>query len=168
MSDIWILEVDDTSHGEVNRYHYATSGAAEKEAAYEIMERISQKWEIYGDQREAAEEINNAVAADDYKKAIRLFNLEEENANHPFFIVVVETLLHTYKDAQQPNLLEFEDDEEEEEEETPVSSGPYIASTPGATCRGPCKNHSTDAYADSRDGTYECYSCKLMKGVFGS
>ncbi len=44
---------------------------------------------------------------------------------------------------------------------------PFKAMAPGATCRGPCKQVSTDAYADRSDGTFCCYQCKLMSQAFG-
>lgn len=47
---------------------------------------------------------------------------------------------------------------------TPV---PFKAIKPGATCRGPCKQVSTDAYADRSDGTFCCYQCKYMSQAFG-
>lgn len=173
MSQVWTLKEEDFNNGETDESVWSTGQAARKEAAAKIQDRIGQVWDLGDpDVHDVAVKINDAVSSGDYTTAIRLYNDEEGNRNNSYFITVYDQILHDYDDASEPEVFNYDDEDEDEDEEESDDedddSSPFVATSPGAVCRGPCKAHSSDAYADRRDGTYECYQCKFMKGIFGS
>ena len=173
--NVWTLEYQDPNDVSNNTNTvWDSERAAQKQVCHYIMNEGS-NWDIEDPDMEAvARRINDAVACGDYKQALSEYN-DNSYGDHYY---VNETDLQSMSDADEPDLITFsdpdEDEDSEEEDESdddeglmPYEPANYRATSPGATCRGPCKQVSPDAYADQVDGTYVCYSCKYMKQVFG-
>lgn len=174
MTTIYIEEVDNVNDGEKNIFVFDTENAALEEAGSDILNLMSESWDLYDDSdNQAARDIQDDIKAGNYREAISAYNDYESNrnSNYSSYISVYEKL--TISGLTARNYINFsdyepeEDEDEDEDEDESVDSSPFVASVQGATCRGSCGNPSTDAYADKRDGTYVCYQCKLFNGVFG-
>jgi hypothetical protein len=141
------------------------------QACFDMMNVLTDHLNLSEEQDyEAAEEINGLIDSGDYRGALRVWN----DAQTTIYWHVYEK--PCIIGAQKPNSIllgPFQSDEDEEDEKEveavpPTSPSAFMATTPGATCRGPCGNHNPDAYADRSDGTHVCYQCKYMSQVFGS
>lgn len=172
MTIIYIEEIDRVSDGEITKTTFDNEDAALEEAGTDILNLMRDNWDLSDeDERHAASTIQDLIRTRSYRDVISEYNYHEErrSANYPIFVTVSSE--HVKQSAAPHDFIDFseyeeEEDEEEDEEITPASTA-YVATSPGATCRGPCRNPSPDAYADQRDGTYVCYQCKLFGGVFG-
>lgn len=168
MSRIYIEELDDVDNGEKTVTIFDREDVALAEAGADILTIMRDKWDFTDDsERELAESIQLDIQVSNYRAAIDAFNNAEGNTNCPMYVNVYDKIVS--QSASRLKWIDFSEylpEEEEEEEEEEEDDSPYQASFPGATCRGPCGNPSTDAYADKRDGTFMCYQCKLFSGVF--
>lgn len=169
---VWVVEWQQPEYG-YKVTVFATEADATSSACYDMMEEV-RDWDLSdSDLEEVAKRINDYVLVGDYKQALREFNNNQGNSgseNAMYFFVYERQPIVGGKNPrtiifQDTEEDEGEDEEEDEEEDAPET--PYTASIPGATCRGPCGHFSEYAYADRRDGTYCCYSCKMMSQVFG-
>lgn len=172
---VWIVEWTEPNQGEVSVSVWDSEKEARKSACHDILVEIGDAWDLDDeDIKQTAMDINGAVGSRDYKRAMQLFyDFQCDNSDYEYvqFWQVYERPLKTR--ADEPALLMFSDPDEEEEEDEEEEledeeEEVYQATSPGATCRGPCGNFSPDAYADQRDGTFCCYQCKMMSQVFGS
>ncbi len=166
----WIVEWQQPDEYEYMVTLFARESDAYMQAAHDMMEDVM-SWDLSDPDIEAvAHRINDYVLAGDYKSALREYNDDQgeaggEGAQYWYVYERKENV-----GARTPGTIIFQDsdeDEEEDEEEEEAPETPYTASAPGATCRGPCGQKSEYAYADRKDGTYCCYSCKMMSQVFG-
>jgi hypothetical protein len=171
---IYIEEIDNVDEGSKDLYLFDSETLALAEAQKDILSLIVDNWDLVDSEsdRDEAKEIQNHFRQGNYYDGIRAYNDYEGNrsSNYPVFVAVREQTVNAYV-TNNNNWIDFSEyePEEEDEEETEfeeADDSPYQASSPGATCRGPCGNPSNDAYADKRDGTFLCYQCKLFSGVF--
>lgn len=165
---VWIVEW--SFEGEINISCWSTKNEALSQAAFEIMDLINFDWDLSDPDIETiAREINGFCLNGDYESAVMTFNESQDGLNSPTYYAVYERPILV--GVKKPNLILFadppDDDEEEEEEAPPTPRQPYQATTPGATCRGPCGNYNEHAYADMPNGTFCCYQCKMMSQIFG-
>ncbi len=175
---VWVIEWSYPYDSESNVTAWASEKDAQKQACSEILDRIQNEWNL-GDQEYATEAkaINDMVGNGEFKRAIRYWNdcslncdsdyamywrvRELDEQDYSGNVTLIDESLFT-------GLLDEEESEEEEdEEESSDEEEEYQASTPGATCRGPCAQHNEYAYANKRDGTHVCHSCRMMSQVFG-
>ena len=178
---VWVIEWSYPYDNEHNVTAWASQQDAQKQACSEILDRIQNEWNL-GDQEYAqeAKTINDMVGKGDFKKAIRYWNdcslncdsdyamywhvRELDESDYSGSVTLIDESLFTglLDEEEGDGDEDFDDssDSDDEEEE-------YQASTPGATCRGPCGQSNEYAYANKRDGTYVCHSCRMMSQVFG-
>ena len=181
---VWVIEWNYPSDGESNVTVWDSEKAAAKQACSEIQDRIADEWDMTDyDHAQEAQQINDYISAGSYLKAVKYWNNCHLNCDSDYAMYwhVREEQTRDLSDATDPRVFDpdfFEallGDEEEEgdgDEDFDDSSDSddeeeYQASTPGANCRGPCGQHNEYAYANKRDGTYVCHSCKMMSQVFG-
>lgn len=170
----WVLFIEDMDNGN-DIVTYLTEVDAMKAAAIEIVNRVEEIGFDYGDEDyDLAVDINNYINQGDYKEVIRLWNKQQDNYNAPTYFIInehKELVINTNVPLiQLPDPPEEDDEEtafEDDEDDKSYLQQQYVASTPGATCRGGCGQYFPDAYADQHDGTIECYQCRTFKKVFG-
>jgi CTP synthase (UTP-ammonia lyase) len=170
---IYIEEIDNVDEGSKDLYLFDSEGAALSEACKNILNLITENWNLCEESdRDEAKSIQESVRKTNYNAAIAAYNDYEcnRNSNYPVYVSVRSQTVNAYvtNNTSWIDFSEYEPEEEDEEETEfeEADDSPYQASSPGATCRGPCGNPSNDAYADKRDGTFLCYQCKLFSGVF--
>lgn len=181
---VWVLTyeyVDDGSHVVTV---FSTETDAYAQAASEIQDFIADSWNMSDvDQATSAKQINDLIAANSYKKAVRHWNDCSENvdSNYPQYWMVSEQdpartpSLPTIFDSAYFAALADEEEEVEEEEDTSTQASSdgledgdgFRAATPGATCRGAHAEWNEYATADRHDGTYLCHQCRMFRQVFG-
>jgi len=174
MTTVYIETIECSDTGDKDSYFFQNEDDALREACSDLLNHISSYWDLSdSSDLNMAESIQDDVRVGRYRSALSAFNDHEgDRCGGPTYFSVTDASIRTngnsptYIDFSEYHDLDDEGDENEEEEDEEDDS-PYQASSPGATCRGPCGNPSTDAYADQRDGTFLCYQCKLMGGVFG-
>jgi hypothetical protein len=179
---VWVIEWNYPSDGESNVTVWDSEKSAAKQACSEIQDRISSEWDMADfDMAEEAKQINDYVSAGQYLKAVKYWNSCGANCDSDYAMYwhVREEQTRDLSDASEPQVFDpdyftalLDEDSEEEEDEDGIPDAEfeeeeYQASVPGATCRGPCTQHNEYAYANKRDGTYVCHSCKMMSQVFG-
>lgn len=187
----WLVEWTQPGQSEYRVSVWASEADAYKGACSDMLAHINDDWDLAdSDTEDQARNINDLVAVGSYGPALSEYSDCESERDYEYsqFWNVVERDEQTHPRA--PMLLTFqshcsncgddcddgcslcddcaEESMEDEDEDDEEDDEDYVASVPGAKCRGPnCGNHSPDAYADRRDGTYVCYQCKLMSQVFG-
>lgn len=172
---VWIVEWTQPNQGECNITAYASEKDALKAACTDLLDEVNTNWDMADeDILEVAKEINSHAGMRDYKSALLSYNeFQNDNSDYEYiqFWHVYERNLISSANIPEPALMVFadpdEEEEEDEEEDEEEEDEAYMATDPGATCRGPCGNFSPDAYADKQDGTFCCFQCKLMSQAFG-
>ena len=174
MTLIYTSNEESSEDNEKDSTFFDNKDAALQHACQRALELIERQWDMDDEsQRDSAKEIERYIRNGSYQTALRDFNDIESNRDYPCSLYISGP---TGINSSSPaiNFIDWsqyecngEDDEEECDEEEEDET-PFVATSPGATCRGPCQSHSMDAYADQRDGTFLCYQCKLMKQVFSS
>jgi hypothetical protein len=180
---VWVIEWNYPSDGESNVTVWDSEKAAAKQACSEIQDRIQSEWDMADyDMASEARQINDYVSAGQYLKAVKYWNNCSTNcdSDYAMFWHVREEQTRDLSDAGDPQIFDPDyftallDEEEEgdgDEDFDDASDSEleeeYTASVPGATCRGPCGQSNEYAYANKRDGTYVCHSCRMMSQVFG-
>lgn len=168
--------IEDVDNQDSVTYIFDSEQEALTEASSDLLNKIRDNWDIGGDDMlfDAAKEIQDLIRNNKLRSALEKYNDTESDRSDccPHYIYVNSDIVRST--GTPPSFIDWSDyrqddeDEDYEEDEEEEDDSPYVASTPGAVCRGPCKNPSPDAYADRRDGTYVCYQCKLFGGVFGN
>lgn len=154
---------------------FDTEENALKSAVSDIVDDV-QGWDLDdpdSSERELALEINAAIAAGNYRQVLRKYNDYQSNRGYgEQYFHVSEYGINTFsRDPEEIDIPIIEDDDEDEDDDDDSGvdpNQPFVATSVGATCRGPCHNYFPDAYADKSDGTFECHQCKTFKNVFGS
>lgn len=178
---VWVIEWNYPSDGESNVTVWDSEKSAAKQACSEIQDRIEAEWDMSDyDMAQEACQINNYISAGQFLKAVKYWNNCSANCDSDYAMYwhVREEQTRDDSDATTPQVFDpsfftaladadEDDGDEEEEEEEDDEEEEYQASTPGATCRGPCGQSNEYAYANKRDGTYVCHSCRMMSQVFG-
>ena len=164
MDEVWIMHWEKASESDSVISVWESEMGALKDATDRIQHAISKYWDLSEDTEiEVAEGIERAVnrgTITGMRTAITSWNDYQTNSNQDeaeYYNVVK-------RDVQVLGLI------------VKSSSGPakttsgtgYRASTPGATCRGPCGNSNEYAYADKPDGTYVCHQCGTFQSIFGT
>lgn len=173
MSTIFSETIENTEDNERVTYFFDDEDEAYIEAGSDILNLIRDHWDLSDEStRDTAAAIQDDIRNQRYRSAITDYNNFEENRSECCSHYVNVRSETTRPNGTRHNFIDFSEYESEEdddygEEEEEEDDSPYLASSPGAVCRGPCKNPSPDAYADRRDGTFVCYQCKLFNGVFG-
>ena len=169
---VWIVEWSQPEQYDHKVTTFVNEADALSSACFDMMQEVL-NWDLSdSDVEDVAKRINSYLSVGDYRMALREFNDDqgEQGSEYAMYWHVYES--KPIIGGKQPPTLIFADDEEEEEEENDeeedIPETPWVAATPGATCRGPsCGQFNEYAYADRRDGTYCCHSCKMMMQVFG-
>lgn len=174
---VWIIHWHCPHTGESDISVWASQQDALRQACNEVLvDVIGSAWDLSDPATLiAAKHINELVSKGSYEAALDEYHYEQDNAcsfsGDEQYWDILERDENTH--PKPPTLLTFangQDDDEDEEDERDITIREvaiFVATIPGATCRGPCKNHSPDAYADKADGTFVCYQCKLMSQAFG-
>jgi hypothetical protein len=122
--------------------------------------------------RIAVEAIEKLIASGSYDDAIEAWNKESGDRDFNIYWSVDQVQIFNINDAATPGGIVYPDKDEEEEakEQTvvPIVSADYLATEPGATCRGPCGSYNEYAYADKSDGTHMCRQCSTFQHIFGT
>ena len=168
MTIIYIEEVDDVGNCDKTTTLFDNENAALLEAASDALNTIG-NWDLCDpDVLVIAKNIQNLINKDKIFQALVEYNEHESFSDDPFYVnVYSKTLKSAAITLHKIDFSEYEPEEDAPDEEPKEDDSPYLAASPGATCRGHCGYQSVDAYADRRDGTFVCYQCKLMKDVFG-
>ena len=165
---LYLLKFEDMEQGETYTSIWDSPEYAHQQAVSEILDDIRDGWDLDDPEVAAlAKDISDHAMNCNFPKVLDLWNDEQHSQCGPGrFWSVEEREVCLPGDAApiSPILFADEDNEEEKQAEEEDDSTPYLATTQGATCRGPCGNYSPDAYANKRDGTYCCWQCKLMGG----
>jgi len=163
---VWIVEWTQSGQSAVKVTVFTHEGDAFAATGASIMHRVSNDWDLGDvDCKTRAYAVSDACAASNWKEAVRLFNDWEVDGDY-------ETM-HQYRVYERKPCEVFPVVHLLRELPTTATPVPpttptvWKATHPGATCRGPCKQVSTDAYADQSNGTYCCYQCKFMSQAFG-
>lgn len=154
--DVWILQWDYPYDMDSNITVWTTQKAAQEQALKEINEKIDNSWDMDdADMFNYAEEIEVLEGAGKLKEAIDKWNDYQMSFN--------DEHAEYYNVLQKPILGGGTADAS-----VTIASGPYQASSPGATCRGSHKEYNPYAHADRADGTYLCTQCKTFGHIFGT
>lgn len=163
---VWIVEWTQPGQSSVKVTAFDSEDYALVATCASLMHRVSTDWDLGDiDCKTRAYAISDACATLNWQEAIRLFNDWEGDGDFEY--------MHHYRvysrvpQTQVPVVHLLRPLPINAAPATPVATTPWKATKPGATCRGPCKQVSTDAYADQPDGTFCCYQCKFMSQVFG-
>jgi hypothetical protein len=163
---VWIVEWTQPGQSSVKVTAFDTEEYALVATCASLMQRVRSDWDLTNSDYQArAYLISDACASLNWKEAIRLFNEWEGDGDYEY--------MHQYRVysrtpvTQLPVVHLLRSLPATAIPAQPIVAVPWKASKPGATCRGPCKQVSTDAYADQPDGTFCCYQCKYMSQVFG-
>lgn len=153
--EVWIKQREDISDLEVTVTVWASEQEALKSTSQEILKKIASEWDMDEDHMSnAAEAIDEEIAAKHYRSAMDLWNDFESNYNDDYasyFSVYKRDVLSS--DASLPTTIS--------------PPAPYKATASGATCRGPCGQYNNYALADRADGTHVCYQCSTFQHIFG-
>jgi hypothetical protein len=161
---VWVLQNNFTSGNNISLWSYKID--AEMSACREMLDNIQINWDLTNQVNlDQASIINDFIKVQDYSGAIHYWNALQARLTNTSIAMysVYESIILQNPFGPIPLTL----GNELPDTSPGVIITPQIKSTPGATCRGPCKNYSPDAYANKPDGTYVCYSCKLMSNAFG-
>jgi hypothetical protein len=158
--EVWVCEWKYPSDNECNISIFDSEQAALKQAADEIVDHIDNHWDSNDEQKqEYGDQIHIYLSQKHYKKVIRHFNDYQDNYESDYtqyWTVYSRKVKNENGDEVNPQTADCN------------TALAFKASTPGATCRGPCKNYNEFAYADQQDGTHICFQCKTFKGIFGT
>lgn len=177
---VWVLTWEKPSDCEHHITVWDSEQAALSQACSEIQDAISSDWDMdLYDCAVQAKSINDAICNGDLRAAMRLYNEWESDSDYGCFFNVSQKQSLSTNDAATPEVFDEDfftallpdddgSDEDEEENEEKVDNTPYQATSPGATCRGPCGSYNDMAYADQRNGTYCCYQCRTFSHIFGA
>lgn len=162
---VWIVEWTQPGQHASNVTLWPSEQEALASACSDIMADIKENWDLGdGETNDMAVRISDECAAMNFREAISLYNdWESEGYNFEWMqqYSVYEREIHTTVPPIQ--LLKPLGTTTIP---APPSSPPFVPTSEGATCRGPCKSYNEYASADSPDGTYCCYQCKMMGQVF--
>lgn len=151
--DVWVLRWECPNDNEVNVTIWANEQAALNQALDEIEDHITNNWDMDDeDQSRYADEIGDLRKRGQLREAMLRWNDYQDNFDSDYG--------SWWGCRKQPVLP---DDEV-------VTSAPTIAfkaTSSGATCRGPCGQSNSYAYADRQDGTYVCRQCSTFQHIFG-
>lgn len=174
MSDIvYILEqYYADAEEDVTLYYYASAEACYKSIARRIQNHIQDSETFDLSQLDVAtfvKKINDMVKFGNFKGAFDIWLNDGELFSELCWNVSSEMV---FAEDEIDNPIVFDDNsfevlKEVIEEVKIEDSGEFVATDPGATCRGPCGNYNEYAYANKRDNTYICQQCKMMSQVFG-
>lgn|SRR5574337_39124 len=154
---VWILKWDYPSDFENNITVWDSEEAALEQAATEIQDKITDGWDQDDpDQMRYSESISEFAKHKKYREVVQEWNDYQDNYNDQFgeWYLIWEEEVLTGKNVTPRSIL--------------PDDASYTASSPGATCRGPCKQHNNYAYADRSDGTYMCHQCSTFQHIFGA
>lgn len=170
---VWVVEWKYPAENDGRITIWNDDDEANKAACTDILNTISNDWDLQDPpQRATAKFINDLIKKGHFHRAINEWNNCDQNANsydtQYWYVYEVDILSFPGDVALLDESLFANNDEEEESEASETEEEEYLATEPGAICRGPCKQHSEYAYANRRDGTYVCCSCRLMSSVFGN
>lgn len=164
---LYVLIFENIEEGETHTSIWDNPEAAHQQAVSEILDDIQDGWDLDDPSVAAqAKEMNDCAMNGDFFKVVDLWNEVQSNrGGGGKYWSVEERDICTLNDAAPITGIQFEIGESKGAEVEKVDDNvPYLATTQGATCRGPCGNYSPDAYANKGDGTYCCWQCRLMGG----
>ena len=179
---VWVCEWTKPGDCDANSTIWSTKDEALAYACSRLLDDIYGFWDVTNTYtKDRAGLISDECAAFNFTAAIHLYNDHEFNQNSKYAQAyrVYERVIGTIKDVPTLRLLNipaapikiqvpnFNITGKAWGSPIPAAPTPFKATKPGATCRGPCQQVSTDAYADRPDGTFCCYQCKLMSQAFG-
>lgn len=152
---VWVKQWNLPSEGEHNITLWAKEQDALRSTCDEIEDSITNNWDMDDeDQSFFAEEIQSLIQSKHYRSAINKWNEYQDSYNSDYaeywHVFIKEVLTGDSGEV--------------------VTSAPpmaYKASSPGATCRGPCGQFNDYAYADKSDGTHLCRQCSTFQHIFG-
>lgn len=154
--EVWVLEWSYPYDTETNVTLWSTKEEAQKKACTEIQARIDSDWDMDEEtQKDYAENIDDKITRKKYAEAMSLWADYQDNYNDDhaqYWTVYSREVLTGSLPGPAPTIVAVN----------------YKSSTPGATCRGPCKNFNDYAYADQPDGTYVCFQCNTFQHIFGT
>jgi hypothetical protein len=151
--EVWMLEWSYPYDNENNVTLWTNQLDAQKQAVKEINELIND-WDLEdNDAAACADDINDMVGRGQFGEAIKRFidYQDEHNADYAqYYFVTKKQVLGSGSVA------------------SPSSGSSFIATTSGATCRGPCGQYNEYANADQPDGTHVCHQCSTFQHIFGT
>jgi hypothetical protein len=151
--DVWVLLWEYPADPDTNVTLWTSQKAAQQQALSEINDHINSQWDMdEPDAYNCAEEIRTLEQAGKLQEAIEKWNDHESEQDYGQFYTVMKREVIAGDGEVIPAT-------------PPVA---YKASSPGATCRGPHREHNPYAYADRPDGTYLCTQCKTFGHIFGT
>lgn len=164
---VWIVDYEDMNSGDTATTVWRNEEAARKDVCANIINDINDGWD-FSDQHsfDTAKQIEEAIQKKRYELAISLWNDWSSTYDAGIFWNVHEEMTHDDSSACTPGSIVWPDQDDDEVPAT-QPSGPFVATTPGATCRGPCGQWNEYAYADKADGTHVCYQCKTFNHIYG-
>lgn len=154
--EVWILECNDTNDSEVSISVWSSEKDALVECLSIIKGKIDREWDMDDpNMLTYAEEIDLLQDAGKFSDAVQKWNdfQDDSNSDYGQYYQVYSRTVHGLESVG--NVVGG------------APTAPYRASTPGATCRGHCKEYNEYAYADKRDGTYVCRQCSTFQHIFG-
>lgn len=170
---VWIVEWRYPAENDSSVTVWPSETDAHKAACRDILNEIRDYWDLQAPmQRDTAKLINDLIKKGHFRRAISEWNDCDLNCNSGddqyWYVYEVDARAFVGDIGLLDESLFANDDEEEDSSDSDDEEEEYLATEPGAICRGPCKQHSVYAYANRRDGTYVCCSCRLMSQVFGN
>lgn len=152
--EVWVLEWSYPYDNEHNVSLWTTQSEAQEQGLKEIIDVIANDFDM--------DDVNAASCADDIDDMMRrgdrsgaldrwnTFQDEYRDDQAQYYYVSKKQVLGAGAKASSNG------------------SAAFIATSNGATCRGPCKQHNEYANADQADGTYICRQCSTFQHIFGT
>lgn len=152
--EVWVLEWSYPYDNEHNVTVWNNQVDAQKQALKEIIDVIANDFDMDDPHASScADDIDDMMNRGQLAEAIRRWNdfQDDHNSDHAqyYFVSKKEVL-------------------GEGATTSPSGGASFIATSNGATCRGPCGQFNEYAQADRADGTHICRQCSTFQHIFGT
>lgn len=162
---VWIVTYDDTNNGDHSTTVWDNRDAAYKDVCANIIDDINQNGWDFSDLAtfSAAQDIENHIKAQEWVQAVERWNDWSATYDAGVYWSILGETVFSPQDACTPGSINWPAQNTGDDETLDTMSAP-IATTAGATCRGPCGQWNEYACSDKSDGTFVCYQCKMFDG----
>ena len=152
--EVWVLEWSYNYDNEHSVTVWNNQADAQRQALNEIVDVITNDFDMDDPHASAcADDIDDMMNRGQLAEAIRRWNdfQDDHNSEHgQYYFVTKQNVLG------QGSVV------------APSGGASFIATSNGATCRGPCGQFNEYAQADKADGTHICRQCSTFNHIFGT
>ena len=152
--EVWVLEWSYPYDNEHNVTLWTTQSEAQEQALKEIIDVIANDFDMDDVHASScADDIDDMMRRGQRDEAIQRWNdfqMEYRDDQAQYYYVSKKEVLGAGAKA------------------SPSGGASFIATSNGATCRGPCGQFNEYAQADRADGTHICRQCSTFQHIFGT